>query len=59
MSPLNGRHSEWETVQPPQQAAEVIVATHGQRQGLLTCAGELMKGDTQEEVWAFQNPSTS
>lgn len=43
VSPLNGRHSKWETLQPPEQAAEVIIATHGQCQGLLTCVGDLKK----------------
>lgn len=43
MSALNGRHSEWEILQPPEQAAEVIIAAHSQCQGLLTCAGNLMK----------------
>lgn len=43
MSSLNSRHSEGETLQPPQQAAEVIITTHGQCQGLLSCVGDLVK----------------
>lgn len=43
VSSLNSRHGEWEPLQPPQQAAEVIIATHSQCQGLFTCVGELAK----------------
>lgn len=41
VSSLHSRHSQWESVQPPQQAAEFIIATHRSCQGLLTCAGGL------------------
>lgn len=41
MSSLHGRHSQRETFQPPQQAAEVIIVTHCSCQGLLTCTGIL------------------
>lgn len=41
VSSLHSRHSQWETVQPPQQAAEFIIATHRSCQGLLSCAGGL------------------
>lgn len=38
VSSLNSRHSQWETFQSPQHAAEVVIATYGHCQGLLTCA---------------------
>ena len=41
VSSLHGRHGQRQTFQSPQQAAEVIVATHRSCQGLLTRAGGL------------------
>lgn len=46
VSSLHSRHGQRETFQPPQEAAEVIVATHGCCQGLLTCAGVLRRRGT-------------
>lgn len=41
VSSLHSRHGQRKTIQAPQQAAEVIVATHCSCQGLLTGAGGL------------------
>lgn len=41
VSALHGRHGQRQTIQAPQQAAEVVVATHCSCQGLLTGAGGL------------------
>ena len=41
VSALHSRHGQRQTIQAPQQAAEVVVATHCSCQGLLTGAGGL------------------
>lgn len=62
VSSLHSRHGQRETFQSPQEAAEVIVATHGCCQGLLTCAGVLRRraqsGD-QDPTEAPPNPTTA
>lgn len=45
VSALHGRHGQRQTIQAPQQAAEVVVATHCSCQGLLTGAGGLRGGE--------------
>lgn len=54
---LNSRHSQRETLQPPQQMAKVIIATHCHCQGFLSCARGLWVEKTGG--WTLQNPSTT